>query len=273
MTDENRNRLVIATRLHLGRASSPPSEERIHAVLTNLCRMAENLDEVASVLIAVDAAPKLENYDHVEAIRSAVESYETSNVATACAKEKIEILPVMPWGKFVPALNALVLHAKSQLCADLILFVSAEVDTSPETIRTLCQHVTSDYGSVLVAGAAMDGHLYAGKGRTVALTGRTTPWNTLSVWNLDKLSMIGFAPISDLGSSAGVEECAAIALLQKLFPGASTAKLVKLEDVDWEESFEDDERKKWHEEKMKSKMERPARQMELLGLSGTVLHC
>lgn len=101
---------------------------------------------------------------------------------------------------------------------------------------------------------------------------RTTPWNTLCVWNLEKLSLIGFASISDLGKSAGIEECVVIALLQKLFP-KSVAKLVKLEEISWEETFTDEERRKWHEEKMKSKVERAAHQLNELGLSGTVLHC
>ncbi len=103
---------------------------------------------------------------------------------------------------------------------------------------------------------------------------RTTPWNTLCVWDLHKLSLTGFSLISDLGKSAGVEECVAIALLQKIFPG-SVAKLVKVNDFSWEDTFdEDEERRKWHEEKMKSKIERPARQLELLNLTtSTVLHC
>jgi hypothetical protein len=84
--------------------------------------------------------------------------------------------------------------------------------------------------------------------------------------------LTGFASISDLGESAGVEECVAIALLQRLFPSA-VSKLVLVEDIRWEEEFVDKERQRWHEEKMKSKVERPAHQLDELGLSGTVFHC
>lgn len=102
---------------------------------------------------------------------------------------------------------------------------------------------------------------------------RTSPWNTLCVWDLDKLALTGFLAVSDQGKSAGIEECAAIALLQKLFPNA-IAKLVRLPDISWEESFEGDpERQKWHEEKMKSKAERAAHQLGRLNLTGAVLHC
>ena len=183
-------------------------------------------------------------------------------------------------GKFVPGLNALILHAKSQLQADLIMFVSAEVQLSCETVRTLCKHVTENE-NVIVAGAAMNGHEYsvdesaAGKPqnrRVVPLTGRTTPWNTMCVWDLDKLSLTGFSLVSDLGKSAGVEECVAIALLQKLYP-KSEARLVKIDGIEWEETFQDEERQKWHDQKMKSKVERPKIQLELLGLSGSVVHC
>lgn len=292
-------KLVIASRLHLGRASSPPSQDHIHKILENLARMAESLENnmETSVLVAVDATPTLDNYNYVETVQSAL-----SRSDFRC---DIQIVPVTPWGKFVPALNALVLHAKSQLNADLIMFVSAEVHASAETIQTLCQHVTSER-NVIAAGAALNGHEYAGTSMEVPLTGRyekgvircyaqtkravplhyyllflieivvtvrTTPWNTLCIWDLDKLSMTGFCAISDLGKSAGVEECVAIALLQKLFP-QSVAKLVRVSDLSWEETFqEDEERRKWHDEKMKSKIDRASQQLVALNLSGTVLHC
>ena len=272
-------KLVIATRLHLGRASSPPTEESLHSVLANLRGVCDDnglrQDYETEVLIAVDATPRLEGYDYVEAVRSALHSNSTNE---ANGSNHIHILPVTPWGKFVPALNSLVIHAKTQQEADLIMFVSAEVNLSCKTVRTLCQQV-SDNKNVIVAGAVLNGHQYHEiesssdeRGRVVPLTGRTTPWNTLCVWDLHKLSMTGFSIISDLGKSAGVEECAAIALLQNLFPEAE-ARLVNVDGTKWEEEFQDEERRKWHEEKMKSKVERPRRQLELLGLSGTVLHC
>ena len=135
---------------------------------------------------------------------------------------------------------------------------------------------------MLVAGAALPGHLHqlgpsstTSSSTVVPLTGRTCPWNTLAVWNLSKLKLTGFLMVSDtVGPCSGVEECVAVAVAQKL-GGAETsrAKLVRLPDVSWEETFEDEERRKWHEEKMKSKVERPAHQLDLLGISGVVEHC
>ena len=55
----------------------------------------------------------------------------------------------------------------------------------------------------------------------------------------------------------------------------SKAKLVKISDVKWEQDFDgDEERKKWHESKMKSKFTRAERHRELLnGMKGWVTHC
>ena len=160
-------KLVIASRLHLGRASEPPSDDHIQKILDNLGGMATSLDAQnyeTTVLLGVDATPKLEGYDYVDAVTyvlSTMQQYQ----------DKIVVLAVTPWGKFVPALNALVRHAKAEIKADLIMFVSAEVHASAATIETLCRHVASDK-NVIVAGAAMNGHEYAGAGQTVALTGR-----------------------------------------------------------------------------------------------------
>lgn len=73
---------------------------------------------------------------------------------------------------------------------------------------------------------------------------------------------------------SGVEEVTCIALLQKVLgEEKALAKLVPLPDVEWEQEWEDEERRKWHEKKMKSKVERPARHLELTGLSGWVHYC
>jgi hypothetical protein len=70
-----------------------------------------------------------------------------------------------------------------------------------------------------------------------------------------------------------VEEVAAIALLQKLLgEDEAKAKLIRLPDVSWDQQFDDEDRQKWHDKKMQSKVERAARHLELTGLSGWVQH-
>ena len=67
--------------------------------------------------------------------------------------------------------------------------------------------------------------------------------------------------------AGGVEEVSTIALLQKLLPNTANAKLLPLPDVFWNQIFDDDERKRWHERKMASKVLRPAKHLQLLGLT------
>ena len=253
----DRKKLVIATRLHLGNALSPPTPKNLKNLLRKFEALASSVDNAFPV-VAVDATPRMEGYDYVQAVRDNLQ--ESSNV---------HVLPVTPWGKFVPALNAVILHS-NVIDADLVLFVSAEVSVSPESIHALCLSVVEDQ-QTLVAGAAMNGHLYSAD-TEVELNGRTCPWNTLAVWDVRKLALTGFSLCSDIGDSAGVEECAAIALYQKLFPDTK-AKLVQLADISWEESFDDDERRSWHERKMNSKVERAMQQLQALNLAGKVLHC
>jgi hypothetical protein len=264
-TNRPSRRLVIATRLHLGKASSPPSDEKIKEWISNFQRLTSETtvetsrDYTCIPVIAVDATPKIPGYDYVDAIRQ-------------LCPPNIYILPVTPWYQFVAALNALLLYATHDAKADCILFVSAEVSASASCIVTLLGHLKND---TLVVGAAMNGHVYHKPGETVILTGRTCPWNTLAIWNVPKLCQTGFVMVSDLGSAGGVEECAAVALQQKLFSVSDRkAKLVQLKEIyTWQETFDDEERKKWHEQKMNSKLERANKQLVALQLSGSVLHC
>ena len=295
-------KLVIATRLHLGRASSPPSDDKLTEQVGNFYRFVlsvsnHNDDEdddgtnySVFPVIAVDATPKIDGYDYVQAVQAKIKQIEQQGEHQQEKNPKqvinIHVLPVTPWGKFVPALNALILYASEESigggvnAADLILFVSAEVTASPVAIKALCRHVMNDYEHTLVAGAAMNGHMYHASDNErskseVELSGRTCPWNTLAVWNVRKIKLTGFVLCSDLGQTAGVEECTAIALQQKLFTkDRALAKLVKLDEISWQQQFDhDNERQKWHEQKMKSKLERAATQLDVTELSGIVIHC
>ena len=279
------SKLVIGTRLHLGNASCPPTSQQIEGWIRNLQKMIEetsdnNLEVVA--VIAVDAAPKIPDYDYVHALQQYIASDEY-------LQSLIHILPVTPWGKFVPALNALVRYAHEDIQAEYILMISAEVSASAASIHELYNHCREgnegDETYVLVAGAAVNGHSTPdfpsqpdnnqslSNMNSVPLNGRTCPWNTLALWNLSKLVLTGFLTVSDIGSSAGIEECASIAMHQYLFPKAR-AKLVRLSDVQWHDNFEDEERRQWHERKMNSKLERAETQLKMLGLSdvGVVEH-
>jgi hypothetical protein len=69
-----------------------------------------------------------------------------------------------------------------------------------------------------------------------------------------------------------LQEVTAINLIQHLRPNLR-AVLVRIEGINWETNFTDPDRAKYHENKMLSKDERPAHQMNRLGIPcGHVLH-
>lgn len=304
--------LVVATRLHLGKAAKPPAdlEEKMNQFADFCYRIcAQAVQQVQATddpttptgplvvaTVAVDATPKLDNYDLLQAVRQisdqiAAQHRDDGAVPPGGIRWSIQVVPVQPWGRFVPALNALVMHAATNLRASRIMFVSAETTTvGVNAIARLLKECMSDH--VAVVGARLTGHDHSATGdrpQTVELNGRTTPWNTLAVWNVPKLALTGFQLISDgllsdltpppvdgttpLINMGGVEETVTIALLQKLLgPTHAVAKLLAVPDVTWNEKFDDPARQEWHDQKMASKVSRAQRQMDLLGLTGEVQH-
>ena len=282
--DDNaaQTKVVVATRLHLGNASSPPETAKTEQQIAAFAKfVATSCPAGTQALIAVDATPKVEGYNYVAAVQAAVDIVLLGDTITTSPPPSIHVIPVTPWGRFVPALNALIAHATKTCQANRILFVSAETTASAASIQILLGAIHPD---TLVAGARLGGHVYHESTTThesIALTGRTSPWNTLAVWNLQKLALTGFQLVSDglltddaTEPSYGVEEVLAIALLQKVLGlDQAKAKLIKLPDIQWDQDFQDEERRQWHEQKMSSKVERANRQLILMGLTGAVYHC
>ena len=79
---------------------------------------------------------------------------------------------------------------------------------------------------------------------------------------------------------AGIEEFSTILLHQSLCNDSNEekntfkAKLIQVPGVEWEQTFVDDERKKWHDAKMKSKLSRAEIHRVFLGGGhhGYVIH-
>jgi hypothetical protein len=298
--------LIVATRLHLGQSTSPPTDlDQKVAGFYKFCAESCSNPRGTMGVLAVDATPKIEGYDLVEAVQAACD--KVMLMASSSSTTRLHVLPVTPWGKFVPALNALVQFAATAVSPPLdqgtqsdgsiwrhqILFCSAETACSAQAVETLQWHLQAD---TAVVGACLPGHDYKGTSTlststssagveplvVVELNGRTSPWNTLALWDLRKLALTGFLLVSDgllsddeTDPSFGIEEVVATCLLQKLL-GAEKAKskLVHLtSEVAWNQEFDDPARQKWHEQKMTSKLSRANRQLELTGLSGVVHHC
>ena len=315
MTMKNQT-LIIATRIHLGNASAPPSESKLQTTLERFASFAKGAVGVlgkdsqqkpsrVKAYIAVDATPRFSGYSLVDTIQNLVvaKSQQQQQQDDIDLFWTMEVLPIMPWGNFVPALNAIVSRAArlDRKTASLVLFCSAETNASSTAIQTLVSHLQPD---TLVAGAVLAGHHYQAPSlqettfRSVILDGRTTPWNTLAVWNIAKLALTGFPLVGegvhtqrhllqgkehekgdddddDELLAGGVEEVSAISLLQHILGrDQAKAKLVPLPDLEWSVDFDhDDERRAWHERKMKSKIERPAKHLQLLHLpEATVQH-
>jgi hypothetical protein len=182
--------LVIATRLHLGNATSPPPQEKLNTIVAHFLAFCQRCN-ASHAAIAVDATPRVEGYDFVQAVQSAAHD---ASFSMEEPHPPIQVLPVTPWGRFVFALNALIRYAAVDCQAQFILFVSAETDASASSVSTLIRHADDD--ATLVAGALLPGHDFH-VNTTVKLTGRTTPWNTLAVWNVPKLALTGFPLVSD----------------------------------------------------------------------------
>jgi hypothetical protein len=285
--------IMVGTRLHLGNATAAPPDqvwiEKLES-FENFCFESCAGPGTVQGVIAVDDTDRISGYSLVETIQRLVGELASSHDGT---HSKLQILPVRPWGKFVPALNALVGHAVSACRARHVMFVSAEMSVPKEAVQKLLSATRDHYGSVdddvLVVGARLAGHDYHaqqadGAGVVVSLGGRTSPWNTLAVWNLRTLALTGFQLVSDALIPdddknkepwyAGIEEVVAIALLQKLL-GAdrAKAKLMHIPGIEWDQNFDDPERKRWHEYKMESKATRGAHQLALTRLEGEVIHC
>lgn len=278
------NSLAIATRLHLGHASNPPLNSQLVETLSSFAQLASTV-KAKHAVVAVDAEDKIEGYSLVNEVRKICSTTLLKNNGTA-----IHVLPITPWGKFISALNAIVCWSARQ-DAQYLLLVSAEVKMTSDAMDALKNEM--DVDTTLVVGAVLQGHQHhniaddndndGGGENEVELTGRTTPWNTLALWNLPKLALTGFLLVSEgihpdengKEGAAGVEEVCTIATLQKILPSnTAQAKLRSISGVQWGQDFGDDEgRKEWHERKMMSKVTRAKRQLDLMGLKGTVLHC
>lgn len=192
--DENRGipKIVVCTRIHLGKASVPPTDEFLTNQLSSFVSLVSSSRALKGA-IAVDSAPKIDGYDLPARIKTllsnVLEQNENHN------KVVVDIIPVTPWGQFIPALNALVCWA-SVSRASYALFVSAEISTlTHNSIQLLSQHL--DDNKTLVVGAVLPGHQYDNSRGEVPLSGVTSPWNTVAMWNLSKLALTGFPLVAE----------------------------------------------------------------------------
>lgn len=254
--------LCVVTRIHSSNSKGFPSIDKISSFIDNV-KLYSPL-----IIIAVDLGNDMNNLHYISSLKN--------SMANLFSKEDIilKILPVSPWGNYVNGLNAAIIEANKYNDCKFIAFQSLEVKSSPPNIDKLLGHLKDN--KTIVVGPHLSGHTFQ-KGIN-KLTGRTCPWNTLAIWNLEYLSKFGFVMASEgfRNSYGGVEEVAVISLLQH-FDDNLKAKLIMLNDDEtkWNTHFVDPERLIYHEKKMASKNERPEYQLKSLNLfssPGSVIH-
>jgi hypothetical protein len=100
------------------------------------------------------------------------------------------------------------------------------------------------------------------------------------MWDTRKLALTGFANVAE-GRPApdelepAIEEVSTVSLLQLLQPGQMKAKLLRHHTMGprWDVEFENEERRKYQEYKMQSKLRRATAQLEAMKLApGRVEH-
>lgn len=305
MSNSSTAAVVVGTRLHW---TNHAQDQRIQVetallqVLTFCARAATYAD---GILIAVGlpfalspaSSASIEESEFVASVREFLSRLQRetrdgvtvpSSVDTtgdAHRVVRVEIIPMLHWGSFVPALNAIISTAATRFqAASLLILQSLEIQVDAASVHFLQTHF--EVGEDLVVGAALPGHNFQPNSDSepsalLELNGLTTPWNTLALWDLARLALIGFPligdglKVDDTCSCAGVEEVSTIALYQQLFPLSSRAKVVNVPGISWQvENFESDERRAWQERKMASKLQRAERQMAHFKLAnrGKVLH-
>jgi len=236
-------KIIIATRFF---EKNPKKIKSSQKKLAEFLNNSSNCNPQATLVAVNTEADKTNAIKHVNSLKL----------------KNVYAFPVIPWGKFVPALNALVSEA-NKLNADQILFASLEVMLNPEIIKELNKHLDNE---TLVVGAALSGHSFK-KGKNIG-DGKTVPWNTMALWNMKFLKINAFPMIGEAlfnQRHAGVEELATIATYQQSFPFLK-AKLIKIPNIEWKTDNFTSDRLKKHLKKMAAKIKRPDKQIKKLNI-------
>ncbi|UJR25488.1 hypothetical protein I4U23_006834 [Adineta vaga] len=182
----------------------------------------------------------------------------------------IEFIPIKPWNGISTSLNILLNHIPIQ--QSYVLIQSIEIQCTSQYIARLRSYLKDN--NILCVGAVLDGHqIFSREIHTkyLPLCGDTSPWNTLAIWNLEKLRRTGFPLCADLVNPSGMEDAVTIALQQKLFGGMKKNRALLIhfnENVPWSVQFEYDQKRYLkHQMKMSSKNSRTEELLQILEIS------
>lgn len=181
-------------------------------------------------------------------------------------------IEVTPWGKFVPALSALLEYA-CMSGADGIFYASTELRIEQSALDALIVQVDDQ---TLVAGLRLEGHAFD-PGQNEC-NGNTCPWNTAALWRVkDGLDRLGYPSIGEAlfdptRKNAGVEEVNAVNLYQKIYTDCG-AKLIQASGTDWNTAQSNGGDAATFDWKMSKKYPRPeAQRAHAMLQAGKVMH-
>jgi hypothetical protein len=239
-------KLVVGTRIHTNCGSTYPDIDRF----SYWCQLA--LEYADYVLIATD--------DHL---------FPLLNEMCASFK-KVHLLKVNYWSSVETALNLIVAEAK-RINGMSLLLQSFEISVSHNSVKEMRNHLSVD---TVVVGARLNSD-HGGNPGVKPIDGLTSPWNTLALWDLRKLYLTGFQAVSVKllnGIHGGMEEVPTISLLQHLYPNQAKAKVVTLQDIEWNLCWNDRKRLNNHHNKMMTKRERAEIQLKYLDIPRGVVN-
>eukprot|EP01084_Bolivina_argentea_P222988 377358_1 len=266
--------LVVATRLFLkpNTILTDTKTKQIKSKFESLC--VQVFGYCNKLFIAIDGRHQKELIQILNQIKSKFDSN----------KYHIEYIIVSPWIGVTSALNSIIqvvsMYAKNNNTTEIkyISFQSMEINKLSLKIMDLLVNKYMDENT-LVCGPVLVDSQFIGvndkKCKIYDINGQNIPWNTLNIWNLKKLQPFGFSLVSDgiiddlIG---GIEEVVTISIIQQINGfDINQCKLIKFvgngfdikNDLHWNTDFKNDiERVKYHETKMKSKVERAELQLK-----------
>ena len=130
-------RLVTCTRIHRKKAGNTHGED-VQALKQLIVQAVAYSDHIAIAVDQADGELMQQVSDMVEDCKQIIKK-----------EVPIDVLPVSIWGNFVPALNALLMHAV-KINAAVILYTSVELQMSSSQVDSLRDQLTD---STLVVGA------------------------------------------------------------------------------------------------------------------------
>jgi hypothetical protein len=233
-----------------------------------------------AVAVAIDATTSFTLLNDVKAL-----------VATHLPSEesRIHLVPVAPYGFYIPALMALLHYAKN-LGYERICYQSQEVHCTHTQFMAVWD--AFDAETDLVVGPELQGHAFRGvedvwEGKqeqedtlthTYNVNGVTVPWDTFAIWSVAKLLRVGLLPLAEahIENGGAIEEVTAIVMQHRLFGEANQrVKLVRLlgNPIGWDHitgAHVDEARRAANLVKIQTKRQRSLAQIKKLNLLESV---